>query len=247
MPIRIPKSDVGLEVIQQYVPQLLQRRRGEGKAAGGGPPLEIGGQHEVYSANLKDAASGHVLDRAKRVGWEYLLLENDNAIATAQVDGTEPDHVEFSHVNYGQMARSAMKALQVADSLDAVQSKEYELRVLQVPPLYLAALWLTGSSDEIVIPLEPAPPGLKPNRPYTREEFERTVEDAALKNVSQRAALSADDDANRAQRGKRAGLLERDAGRREMVSLPSRKTTRTPGKHGSGSSRRSTAKKSRKR
>src|SRR4029450_4685921 len=79
-----------------------------------------------------------------------------------------------------------------------------ELRLLKVPAVYLAALWLHGAKDDLLIPMGDPPGGLKPNEAYT----EAAVKEALRGIVEQTRRFQDAYDADRRKPGakKRGGV-----------------------------------------
>ena len=134
--------------------------------------------HPVYVATLDDLAAGKLLDAAKQTGWRYLLVQNNVAVGEAEVGarrtgargargGAKTAKLEFLGLTHGPFTDATIDALNAAERLPKVAKADYELRLLKVPAVYLAALWLHGGDADIVIPMGDPPGGLKKNRAYT--------------------------------------------------------------------------------
>jgi hypothetical protein len=122
--------------------------------------------HEVFTLGLDDLRAGRSMAAARSTGWRYLLREGDQVVASAETAGTA-----FSHFNRGPFVAGTATAL-------------------HVPALYTMALWLhADGDDDVLVPLDPAPPGIEANRPYPAAEL--------LGMLAERAArvpqLAADD------------------------------------------------------
>ncbi len=52
-----------------------------------------------------------------------------------------------------------------AEELDEVREEDFELRLLDIPSLYVVALWLHGARD-LIVPLPPTREGLEPYAVY---------------------------------------------------------------------------------
>ena len=72
----------------------------------------------------------------------------------------------FSHVNEGPLVNGIVSAIQAANVQDEVRNGRYEARLLMVPALYVAALWLVDLSGDkdLVMVIEPAPPPFVANK-----------------------------------------------------------------------------------
>jgi len=130
--------------------------------------------HPVFYVPLDALAGGKLLDAATQTSWRYLLVQDDAAIAEAELSAGRPGAkgagakpLEFLGLTQGPFTAATIEALGAAERLPQVAAADYELRLLKVPAVYLVALWLHGAKDDILIPMGDPPRGLKKNRPYT--------------------------------------------------------------------------------
>ncbi|MEP6879208.1 MAG: hypothetical protein ABI865_10195 [Nitrosospira sp.] len=130
-------------------------------------PLQLTEPHQVFTLGLSDLAAGKGLDAAKPTGWRYLVQEGDNVLASAEtVVGPRGEQV-FSAFNEGRFVDSSAKAMRAVGESPEVAQGGFELRLLNVPGLYVQALWFhepQGRGD-LLQPLSPSPvetPGDKP-------------------------------------------------------------------------------------
>ena len=151
--------------------------------AGGAPgqPLDFSGEHRVYAATLPDVIERRTLQNAKPVGWRYVVLSGNTAVATAQVSGKNTANVAFSNVNYSN-ASSTVRAIATAEEGGYLTEKT-EMRVLEIPGIYLVALWLHTNARDVLIPVDPAPDPLRANQSYPAGEFVRIVRGIAMDRV----------------------------------------------------------------
>ncbi|MFW6693160.1 hypothetical protein [Streptomyces sp. MAR4 CNX-425] len=132
-------------------------------------------------AGVTDPLPVHVLDgvgpgdgppRAALGGWRFHLAAEGRVVAAAEARIT-PDGWAFSHFSEGPYVASAQRALRQAESLPAV----LQPRLLSVPELYMVTLWLrpdAGAAAEpdgidpadLLVPLAPAPPGIRAHRAH---------------------------------------------------------------------------------
>jgi hypothetical protein len=131
----------------------------------------------VYHMALDELAEDGDLGAAVQTSWRYLLKVDDEVVASADaVFGLNRKPV-FSQVNEGPLLQGTVSAIQAAD----VERGEYEVRLIMVPALYTAALWLvdgTGGSD-LVVPIAPCPSDLTPDKPIPVEKLLAVLRDAA--------------------------------------------------------------------
>ncbi len=122
-------------------------------------PLQLTEPHQVFTLGLTDLAAGKGLNAAKPTGWRYLVQEGDNVLASAEtVVGPRGEQV-FSAFNEGRFVDSSAKAMRAVGESPGVAQGGFELRLLNVPGLYVLALWLhdmQGQGD-FLVPLAPSP------------------------------------------------------------------------------------------
>ena len=130
--------------------------------------------HPVYYVSLDALADGKLLAAATQASWRYLLVQDDAAVAEAELSvgrrgakGAGAKPLAFLGLTHGPFTAATIESLGAAERLPQVAAADYELRLLKVPAVYLAALWLHGANDDILIPMGDPPGGLKKNRPYT--------------------------------------------------------------------------------
>jgi hypothetical protein len=139
--------------------------------------------HQSYYVALKDIVSGHLLDAARATAWRYLIIKGNSAVAEAELNADEKAGklLNFIGLYQSPFAQATLAALRIAENLPQVKKQDYELRYLKIPSLYLAAIWLHGQADDILIALEPAPAGLKANQPYSQSEVIKLLKSTAQK------------------------------------------------------------------
>ena len=143
--------------------------------------------HPVYYAPLDALAEGKLLQAATQTSWRYLLVQDDQAIAEAELSaapkGAEKGRrkrsrakpLAFLGLSHGPFTGATVDALHAAERLPKVAAADYELRLLKVPAVYLAALWLHREDDDILIPMGNPPGGLKKNKPYSERQVIRAL------------------------------------------------------------------------
>jgi len=119
----------------------------------------------VYHMSLDDIKQGKDLSSAQQMSWRYLLKHEDQVVATADALIKQDGETVFSHVNEGPLVSGVIKALNKAEDIDELQDGDFEVRLLMVPALYVAALWFvdTSGGQELVIPVEPSSEPLRAN------------------------------------------------------------------------------------
>jgi hypothetical protein len=142
--------------------------------------------HPVYFVPLDALAEGKLLQAATQTSWRYLLVQNDAAVAEAELSagsrggkGAKSRSLDFVSLTQGPFASATVDALNAAERLPQVARRDYELRLLRIPAVYFVALWLHGAKDDILIPMGDPPAGLKRNEPYTEAAVIAALHDSA--------------------------------------------------------------------
>jgi hypothetical protein len=143
--------------------------------------------HPVFFAPLDALAEGKLLGAAQQTGWRVLLVQGEQAVAEVELGGKAPrgakrttgEDLKVTSLTRGPFTEATIEALSAAEELPAVARTKYELRFLKVPAIYLAALWLHGGKDDILIPMVDPPGGLKKNRAYSEEQVLKAVREIA--------------------------------------------------------------------
>ena len=136
--------------------------------------------HPVYDVALSDLAAGKGLTNAHVTAWRYLL--NDGA-TTAMAEVTAPKAAQphtLSMINRGPFISSLVHTVDAAEN-DATLAGNYEVATINIPGLYVVALWLRAQppGQSVVIPLDPAPPQLIAGQKYTEAQFADALAPAA--------------------------------------------------------------------
>lgn len=190
MPIIVRKvSRRGADRLGEHVTQLLRE-----KMVPPGVPREIrpdelsySEPHALYFVSLDGLAEGKLLGVATQTSWRYLLARGETPIAEVELSakprrgkGGSAEEFEFLGLTQGPFIAATIEALGVAEQLPQVAKADYELRMLKVPSVYLAALWLHGKDDDILVPMADPPGGLRKNRPYSEEQVIKALREIAV-------------------------------------------------------------------
>ncbi|SCX55159.1 hypothetical protein [Nitrosospira sp. Nsp1] len=130
-------------------------------------PLQLTEPQQVFTLGLSDLVAGKSLDAARPTGWRYLVQEGDNVLASAEtVAGPRGEQV-FSAFNEGRFVDSSAKAMRAVRDFPEVAQGGFELRLLNVPGLYVQALWFheTQGKGDFLQPLAPSPVETPGDRP----------------------------------------------------------------------------------
>jgi hypothetical protein len=142
--------------------------------------LALSEPHQVFTMGMDDVTSGGGLDRARPVGWRFLVQSGGRTVASAETtrnpDGSGSD--EVSHFNEGPFVAGTEKALAAVRSLTHVQAAAFDVRLLRIPSLYMMALWLHSAATDLLVPLAPSPIG-KEGKPVAPAEFFAELVDVA--------------------------------------------------------------------
>lgn len=143
--------------------------------------LQLTEPHQVFTLGLTDLAAGKGLDAAKPTGWRYLVQEGDNVLASAEtVAGPRGEQV-FSAFNESRFVASSAKAIRAVRESPAVAQGGFELRLLNVPGLYVLALWLHGAQGkgDLLVPLAPSPVETPAGKPVAAAVLLKELADKA--------------------------------------------------------------------
>ncbi|HYH10454.1 MAG TPA: hypothetical protein VEK11_25645 [Thermoanaerobaculia bacterium] len=171
MPISFPHAPAAaIALISEHL-ALPPRsaRRGVATETAGGPA--IGGQHQIYTIPGEAILRGELLAAAQSVGWRYLVMEDGDVIVAAELSGHTDRDLAFAQTSTGAFVHGMSNAIALAERLDDVQRRDYELRLLRIPAAYFVAVWLHHETDDLLVPLAPAPAGIDPERVYVPQEL----------------------------------------------------------------------------
>ena len=132
----------------------------------------------VYVLGLKQIVDGIGLEGAKPAGWQSLVLQGKNPVASVDFESLSNAPATFKSYNQGSHVQSTASAIAVAESLPEVTAGDFEPRLLQTPSINLMSLWLHGGKD-LLIPLDPAPHVFKPYTVYSPADFFAQAADLA--------------------------------------------------------------------
>jgi hypothetical protein len=107
----------------------------------------------VYFLGLDDIRAGRGLEAAKTSGWRYLVEAPDGrAIALAESVTDSKGAQVFAQLNYGPFVAGTAEAVRAAEQMGLPGA---EVRLLNIPALYLVVLWLQRKDDATLIPVAP--------------------------------------------------------------------------------------------
>lgn len=166
-------SDSALEAIREGVARLAGRPAYRDRGLGGAreEDLDVAAPHDVYTLGLDALAAGKGLEAARPVGRRVLIMRAEQPVATAELD--DPEGGGGLSATEGPFTEATATAISQVEGLPAVSERDYELRMLRLPALYFMALWLKdeAGTNDLIVPLDPAPAGIEPGRTYDEDEL----------------------------------------------------------------------------
>ena len=176
MPLTFAKPPAGSEKILQQGLRAVHAARSAGAEGGKGPaapaPDAFMRPHPVYELGLEELAAGKGLGAARLVAWRYLLVADNRITEAAELYPDAHGRSQFGAVTTG-FAAGAEHALTLLEQTPETQQRDYEVRALRVPALYVMAFWLKdkqGGEDRLIV-LPPAFPPVQALRPYAPKEL----------------------------------------------------------------------------
>ena len=150
--------------------------------------LKLDEPHMRYHVGLEDLFAGRLLAVAKPVAWRYLVMQGDQAIGDVQLQaGQEAKKaLALRSLNRNSFAEATLEALRKARPLLQARPQDYEIRYLQIVPIYLAAVWLHAESEDILIPLPPTYGRMVEYQHYSEREMLQLLK-STLEGLKKRA------------------------------------------------------------
>ena len=139
-------------------------------------PVHVSPALAVRHLGLDAVLDGAGLDSATLVGWRHVVRLGDEPVALADVDDSGGG-AQVRQLNYGPYVGSVAKAAE--RSVRAVEKHGGVASLLQIPALYILALWHDRGDDGTVTVLDPAPAPFEPGVAYDADEFVALLREAA--------------------------------------------------------------------
>lgn len=164
MPLNMPDPPVRARDKTRSTLGVVARGRGAGLQKLGAArveDLELSTPHQVFVMGPDAAEAGGSLDRARPMGWRFLVESGGEVIASAESpEGPEqPEGAGEPSFSEGQIVASTAGAVKAARALPQLANAGFDLRLLRIPAMYQNALWLHSPHADLLIPLEPSPIG----------------------------------------------------------------------------------------
>jgi hypothetical protein len=173
MGLKLPAAPEGTE---QIVSSAIRRAHSSRRfalteATGGAAVVTPVAPHKVFTIGLTQVAAGKGIAAAEESGWRTIILEGRNPVAAVEFAGGGGGAAgAFKSLNQGPLVQSTASVMAMAEGLPQVQANDFEPRLLEIPAIYLVAIWLHGK-EELFVPLEPAPDKFKPYQTYSEKDF----------------------------------------------------------------------------
>jgi hypothetical protein len=150
MPLRTPDPPAEVvSVIERELPEYLAAS--EILAARGVEAVQPALPHRIYSATLEEAARGLAADDLETVGWRFLLLAGEEAVAAVEVG----DAGAITQLEEGHFVGLTSRAVEAGERLGETRSGDFEVRLVRIPALFFLAVWLHGDDRDLLLPLDP--------------------------------------------------------------------------------------------
>lgn len=153
--------------------------------------LDLAAPHPVYFLALSDLRDGKGMEAARATGWRWLVIQNAEVVGSASVvpevslDAENRSGAEYAFADFseGPFPASMNEALLALEGNAALAESDYEVRLLEIPGLYVVALWLArlkgAAGQDYIMPLTPAPEPFRAQALEARDVFEHLAKLAA--------------------------------------------------------------------
>ena len=139
-----PGPALGIQIVGRAVNDLMADRAAASFAAGSAP--QVGQPIPRYLVKLSDLTDVNFLTRAVQIGWRYLIV-GAGPVTIADVKQTQSGDPSFDSLIHGDFADRLAQATDLAAQQYGAQPDEFEARILEIPSIYMSALWLHGPRD----------------------------------------------------------------------------------------------------
>lgn len=151
--LRRQAPEQGPNAIRKALSDLRGRQDSRELAASvlGGAAINLYQPLPVYRLGLDQIDGPDCVDRAEHVGWRYLIDSPGRNVGFADIRESGGESPRFSSFSQNQHAERLKQAAEVAQSVAQSLPDDYEARILEVPALYVSAVWLADQTH-IYIP-----------------------------------------------------------------------------------------------
>jgi hypothetical protein len=119
----------------------------------GGATIDLSQPLPVYSLGLEDIQEPGSIKKAKPVGWRYLIEKGGNIGYADLVESSSGDQ-SFASLSRNRNAERLNEAAHVAESV-AKGLPDCEARILDIPAIHIAAIWLFGTNSTFIPYIDP--------------------------------------------------------------------------------------------
>lgn len=150
MPFRLPDENVALRA---FVEHELSKRASSRLYTGllGSAP-EIGTEIPAYVIHYSSLRGGGDVNIAIKRGARY-PIRGDNSLGLAVINLTKGRRPTFGGLLFGELPKRLVRAARFVEQQLVNSATVYEPRLLEIPALQIASLWLVGEMEEIFVPL----------------------------------------------------------------------------------------------
>jgi hypothetical protein len=144
--------------------------------------LAISTPHRIAVLGIDRIRSGMSLrSAAQKRGWRFFVHRGDKVVATVNSSMSGKGRNSFSNLTEGPFVAGTERAIRRAELLEPVRRGRFEPLLLQVPPIHLVALWLRNIENDadLIMPISPAPKGLRAYRAIATADFVAKIVDLA--------------------------------------------------------------------
>jgi len=126
---------------------------------------------------------------AQKKGWRFFVHRGDKVVATVNSSISGKGKHGFSNITDGPFVAGTERAIRRAERLDSVQKGRFEPLLLQVPAVHLVALWLRNLENDadLIMPISPAPKGLRAYGAVATADFVAILADLAAQKKREHA------------------------------------------------------------
>jgi len=137
----------GAAVIGRTLPQLLSRGPKALSPTGGSAGIQASEPIRLFMLKAQDITDMDFVKKAVPVAWRYLILDQ-GPIAIADVkESSGLAAPSLGTLIRGPIAERLGQAAELAEEKYNADPNNYEVRILEIPSLYITTLWLHGPQD----------------------------------------------------------------------------------------------------
>jgi len=123
----------------------------------GGAAINLSQPLPVYRLGLEDIDDEKCIEKAVEVGWRYLIEPaGGGGAGYADVRKAPDGNFKFTSLSKNANADRLLEAAHLAQQVGEESAVEYDARILDVPALYISAIWLAAPTPVFVPYIDPA-------------------------------------------------------------------------------------------